>query len=524
MNFLKLYLPGIVILFSLGACSIFKENKEQEAVTQIALAEDVEPELYQDTTKVTFESFFKEIEESAGVEEVDLDALYASFENVPDESLPVFTTEQIAAQVNAMSSSVNINYHSEIQEYINRLTSKRGRKYMSKMLALSQLYFPIFEQILVEEGVPKELKYAAVVESALIPNIMSRAGAVGLWQFMYGTGKQYNLEINGNVDQRCDILASTRASARYMRSLYEEYKDWLLVLAAYNCGPGNVNKAIRKSGGGTDFWSIYQHLPKETRRHIPKYIATYYTFYYHRDLMIAPMRDMVKYTDVRSVEVDKPIHLGQVATVLGLEEKDLAELNRSYLKGYVPAKNKSYSLLLPAFEAGVYETYQDSIYAHDRSSYFSKNGKFVAKKKKFYPAYGTVGNGRRIVYRIRRGDYLGKIAGRFGTSVRKIKRWNGLRSDRIREGQRLVLYVSGRRAVSAAKQNSYRAKHKTKPNVKLPYRPDRYMYHTVQKNENCWSIAQKYEGVTQDSIMELNKITNPSGLRVGQKLRIKEKG
>lgn len=527
MRIVKLYSFGISTLFLFTGCSIFqKKDSIRQPASVVSLAEDMEPELYQDTITVAFEeSFFEAIAEEVeeGKKKINLDDLYASFENVPDENLPVFTPEQTAAKINAMKGPVNIQYNDEIQGFINRFTSKSGRKYMSKMLAFSQLYFPIFEQILVEEGIPQELKYAAVVESALIPNIISRAGAVGLWQFMYGTGKQYGLEINDNVDERCDIIASTRASARYMRNLYETYQDWLLVLAAYNCGPGNVNKAMARSGG-TDFWSIYKHLPRETRRHIPKYIATYYIFYYHTDLMIAPMRDMVKHTSVRAVFVDKPLHLGQVAAVLGIAEKELAELNRSYLKGYIPSKQKKYRLLLPAYESSLFSSFQDSIYIYNRKEYFSKEGKFLAKKKNFYPAYGTVGSGRRFVYRIKKGDYLGKIARRYGTTVKNIKRWNGLRSDRIREGKRLVLYVSGRHATNALKKQSAKSKKKTKPNVKLPYMPEKYVYHTVRKNENCWSIAQQYNGVTQNKILELNKITNPSSLRIGQKLRIKEKG
>lgn len=525
MKYFYRFLLGVGVLLLFPACNILQPKKNaKKTEPTVSLADDLEPKLYGDTATIAFEeSFFEDIAE--GVEEVDLDELYASFENVPDENLPVFTIEQTRAQVNAMSGAVEISYNEEIQEYINRFTSKRGRKYMSKMLALSQLYFPIFEKILMEEGVPQELKYAAVVESALIPNIMSRASAVGLWQFMYGTGRQYGLEINSNVDERCGIFSSTKASAQYMRSLYELYGDWLMVLAAYNCGPGNVNKAIKRSGGATDFWSIYNHLPKETRLHIPKYIATFYVFHYHTDLMLAPMRDMLKYTEVRPVNVDKPIHLGQVAKVLGVEEKHLAELNRNYLKGYIPAKGKSYELILPAYESGLFPAFQDSIYGYNRGEYFAENGKFIGKKKDIYPYYGSLGAGNRITYKVRRGDVLGKIARRHGTTVRNIKKWNGLRSDRIRIGQRLTLYVSGKYTVRYSKKRMGRkAQSKSrKKNVKLPYLPNQYVYHTVKKNENCWTIAKRYDGVSQSSIMKMNKITDPGALRVGQKLRIKQK-
>lgn len=526
MRYYQTKLIVFITLLSVVSCTVFQTKEKNCTKRTVALADNLTPQIFEDTTTIAFEKgFYEEFpEEAEGKEQVDLDELYASFENIPDESLPVFSAEQTEAQVNAMGGAVKVRYNEEVQSCINRFVSKKGRTYMSKMLALSQLYFPIFEVILEEEGVPQELKYAAVVESALIPNIMSRAGAVGLWQFMYGTGKMYGLEISGNVDERCDIMASTRASARYMRELYETYGDWLLVLAAYNCGPGNVNKAMQRSGG-TDFWSIYDYLPQETRRHIPKYIATYYVFHYHTDLMIAPMRDMVKYKDVRVVMADKPIHLGQVAGVFGLEEKDVAELNRSYLKGYIPAEEKSYRLVLPNYEAGLFATYQDSIYGYNRSDYFSDKGKLIAKKKEIYPLYGVLGNGARITYKVRKGDFLGRIAKRYGTTVQNIKKWNGLRSDRISIGQRLVLYTA-KANVNNRVNNIQTKQHIAagKKNAKLPYMPEKYVYHTVKKNENCWSIAQKYEGVTQDSILELNQITNPNSLRVGQKIRIKEKG
>ncbi len=518
---------SVIISFCLliTACSLFTsrtQNRGKDKVSSVSLADRVKPKLMEDSITIPFEqSFFEDLERGTeDLEEIDLDELYASFENVPDEDLPVFSDEEIERQVNNLSGNINIRYNSEIKPYINKLTSKRGRKFVSKMLALSQLYFPIFDQILLEEGLPNDLKYAAVVESALLPNIMSRAGAVGLWQFMRGTAKQYDLEIGNNIDERCDIYKSTRAAARYMRSLYATYGDWLLVLAAYNCGPGNVNKAMARSGG-TDFWGIYEKLPRETRRHIPKFIAIYYAFHYHKDLMIAPMRDMVKYTQLRRVRVDKPIHLGQVAKVLNIEEKDLAKLNRNFLRGYIPANKKHYKLVLPIELLSLFDVYQDSIYAYDREKYFAKNGKYIAKRKEFYPVYGALGSGKPIVYRVRRGDVLGKIARRFGTSVRNIKNWNGLRSDRIRIGQKLRVYTSAKYS-----QNYKPTKAKTKStakNIKLPYLPNKYVYHTIKKGENCWTIAKQYEGVTQQKIVELNQLANPQALRIGQKLRIKEK-
>lgn len=510
----------VVFILLLSSCTMMQKTTSLENSHSVALATTHKLELVADTLTIPFESgLFESMLE--GEEEINLDELYASFENVPVADLPTFSPEQTQMQVMAMGSEVKVEYNEQVQEYINRLTSKSGRQYMSKVLALSQLYFPLMEKVLKEEGIPTDMKYSAVIESALIPNIVSRAGAVGLWQFMYFTGKQFDLEINSTVDQRCGIIESTRASAKYMKELYAMYGDWLMVLSAYNSGPGNVNKAIRRSGGKTDFWSIRKYLPRETQRHIPKFIATFYAFHYHTDLMIAPMRGMVSYKDVSVVNVDKPIHLGQVAEVLNVEEKKLAELNRNYLKGYIPAKQKPYTLVLPNEVADFFTHYQDSIYGHNRGNYYADNGKQIAKKKAFYSAYGIPGSGHRISYRVRSGDVLGRIASRFGTSVRKIKAWNGLRSDRIRIGQRLYIYTNKNTAQKLATKPT--KVNRVKPNVKLPYEPDKYVYHTVRKNENPWTIAQQYEGITESNILEMNKITNPRGIRVGQKLRIKKK-
>ncbi len=513
------------IIFLVSACSLFfskktkiAEKKQEKIVVQKKKAAVIQKDTVRITPpKAVVEEEKKELENE---EEVDLEELYASFENIPDADLPIFSESEIIQQVNALDGNIHIQYNPEIKPYITKFTSKRGRKFLSKVLAYSQLYFPIFDQILTEEGVPRELKYVAVVESALMPNIMSRAGAVGLWQFMRGTGRLYDLKVGYVVDERCDMFKSTRAAARYMKNLYELYGDWLLVLAAYNCGPGNINKAMKRSGG-TDFWSIYEKLPKETRRHIPKFIATYYAFYYHKDLMIAPMRDKAKYIDVQRVSIKKPICLEQVAKVLGIEEKELAKLNRHFLSGYIPAIKKSYKLVLPKEFVSAFNENRDSIYNYKRKLFFSKNGKFIGKRKDFYPIYGALGAGKPIVYRVRKGDVFGKIARRFGTSVRNIKNWNGLRSNNIRIGQKLRIYTTAkyRNRKNERVITDFKSDEK---NVKLPYLPLEYQYHTIQKNENCWSIAKKYEGVTFEKIVELNKIKNPSALQIGQKLRIKK--
>lgn len=524
------YLLLVPILFLLISCNLWtkiivpqsvspeKTAPQKPHTPTLALADKLTPQIKIDSLSEHLSNISDFYEFSKEMEQIDMDSLYMLFETVPDTDRPTFSPDEVARQIEAMQQDVKIYYNKDIQKFIDRFTSKHGRKYLSKVLAISELYFPIIEQIFQEEGIPQEMKYAAIVESGLTPNIMSHAGAVGFWQFMYYTGKRNGLEINSTVDDRCSIIASTRAAAKYMKSLYEMYGDWLLVLAAYNSGPGNVNKAIRKNNGNHNFLTIQKNLPKETRRHIPKFIAIYYAFHYHTNLMIAPQRNLVKFTTIDTVQVNKPVHLGQIASLLDMQEKDLALLNRNYLKGYIPGKeNKEYILLLPNEKRYDYTEKRNKIYDHNRNLYYTSTGKHIAKKQRFYPVYGIPGNGKRIKYRVRSGDCLGCIANRFGISVKKIKAWNGLRSNNIRIGQTLYLYGVNRYTPK------YSSTRKQKANVKLPYTPDKYVYHTVKKNENCWTIAQKYKGVSQSQILKLNKISNPQQLHIGQKIRIKLK-
>ncbi len=303
------------------------------------------------------------------------------------------------------------------------------------MLGLGETYyFPIFEAALERYGVPLELKYLPVIESALNARATSRAGAAGLWQFMVATGRLYGLEVNSLVDERRDPLKSSDAAARYLRDLYDLYHDWHLVIAAYNCGPGNVAKATRYAGGGKkDYWQIYPYLPSETRGYVPIFIAANYVMnYYNRHNMCPVEPTITVATD--TIMVNKRINLQQVSDILSIPMEELRFMNPQYRQDIVPGNIKPYPLVLPLNQIGNYIANSDTIPLH-------RAAELVANRAQVQPAsYNPSGDGRLIYYKVRSGDTLGGIAARYHCTVNQIKRWNGLRGSMIRIGQRLKIY------------------------------------------------------------------------------------
>lgn len=330
----------------------------------------------------------------------------------------------------SLPTEMELVYNPIVRSYIDMYTG-RMRGSVEYFVGKSSYYFPIFEQALDKHGLPIELKYLPIIESALNPTIVSRAGATGLWQFMIGTGKMYDLEINSLVDERRDPLKSTEAAARYLKDLFNIYGDWNLVIAAYNCGPGNVNKAIKRSGGATDYWSIYPYLPKETRGYVPAFIAATYVMNYYADHNICPFE--YKYThSTDTIVVDKYLHLQQIADVLDVSIDEVRTLNPQYKKDIVPGEFKSYLVTLPSAKATDFEVSKDSVYAY-------KTNEFLSHRKVVEPTgYSSVA-GNALRYKVRRGDNLASIARKHGVTTTQVKRWNGLKSNKLRAGQYLVV-------------------------------------------------------------------------------------
>lgn len=343
-----------------------------------------------------------------------------SFETIPDS---VFIN-----RLRSMRTVFPMNYNKEVRAHIN-LYLKRMSNRLDVMLTLSDYYFPMFEEVLHRYGIPEELKYLSIVESAMNPMATSRVGAAGLWQFMYYTGKNYGLEVNSIVDERRDPYKSTDAAARYLKDLYKVFGDWQLAIAAYNCGPGNVNKAIARTGGKRGFWQIYPYLPKETRGYVPAFIAASYVMTFYRDHGLHPQKmAMPLHTD--TIHVNQNVMFDFVSKFVGIDVQAIRELNPQYRTDYIPGSTGKYSICLPNNKIQTMILYQDSIYKYTNDSLTRKP--IVVKA-----AQTSSSSSGAKYYTVRRGDSLSKIAVKFGTTVSALKKRNNLKSDRIREGQRL---------------------------------------------------------------------------------------
>ena len=361
------------------------------------------------------------------------DALFSYDSAMEVSTPPVFSDSVYEARIQHLDTKTPIDlvYNPYVKQYINVYTKQR-RQQMSRMMGLAAYYFPVFEEVLDQFNLPLELKYLALVESALNPKAKSWAGATGLWQFMYNTGKEYNLKVSSYVDERMDPYRATVAACEFFEKSYSVYGDWSLVLASYNSGGGNVNKAIRRSGGKRNYWQIRRFLPKETRSYVPAFIAVCYAMNYASDHKISPEKPRVLFHEVDTVEVKYQIDFEYLSSSLDVSMDELEFLNPSYKINVIPKiEGRAYHLVLPVAKMGAFVENEKEIYAH-----------FVeldAQKRKNYPKYSE--QDERIVHRVKGGEYLGKIARRYGCSVKKIQQWNNLKNDNIRVGQRLILYV-----------------------------------------------------------------------------------
>lgn len=369
---------------------------------------------------------------------------------------PVYDKEVYKERLSRIPSVMEMPYNDIVQVFIDRY-SGRLRRSVSAMLGAQNFYMPIFEQALEMYGLPLELKYLPVIESALNPNAVSRVGATGLWQFMLSTGKQYGLEVNSLVDERRDPVRASYAAAHYLRDLYKIFGDWNLVIAAYNCGPDNINKAIHRSNGATDYWQIYPYLPKETRGYVPAFIAANYIMNYYCDHNICPMQaDLPGKTD--TVVVSRDVHFEQVAKVLGMEIGQIQQLNPQYRRNIVNGSTRPMALRLPATLVGKFIDNEDSIYAYRpdvllakrtevdvnedapsysrRSSSSSRSKSSSSRNSRHKGKKGKKNKGGRNVT-IRQGDTLSEIAKRNGTTVKKLKKLNKISGSGIRAGKKL---------------------------------------------------------------------------------------
>ena len=335
-------------------------------------------------------------------------------------------------RLQALPFIIEVPYNEVVRRYILRYV-KHSPRQLASLQRKAEYYFPMFEDILGKHELPFELCYLPVIESALNPQARSHMGAVGLWQFMPATGKKYGLEINSLIDERMDPIRSTEAACKFLKALYSIFKDWNLVIAAYNCGPGNVNKAIHRAGGKRDFWSIYPFLPKETRGYVPAFIAATYTMTYYAEHKICPANIQFPLA-CDTVHTSKRMSLQQIAAILGQDVEILRNLNPQYRRDIIPG-SKDYTICLPSSAVNGFIEHEDTICNYKKEELCPQ--RIQVEPASYGRGYYGPSNGR--VYRVRQGDTLGAIARRNRVSVAQIKRWNNLRSDKLSIGQRLIV-------------------------------------------------------------------------------------
>lgn len=411
------------------------------------------------------------------------------------ETLSAKTLKARLAKIDA-KTPFNVTYNASVENVIHRYLDWDKEK-VEQMMALSAYYFPLFEAHLAKYDIPLELKYLAIVESALEPRAKSWVGATGLWQFMFATGKMYGLDVSSYVDERMDPLLATEAACQYLSSLHDMFQDWGLALAAYNAGPGNVARAIRRSGGNKNYWEIRRYLPRETAGYVPAFFATMYLFEYAKEYDLHPKNPQIAHFATDTVHVKQLLTFEHISEVTGIDMKLLAFLNPSYKLNIIPhIEGKNYSLRLPVKEAGLFVANEAAIYGYVKEE--------IAKKENPLPT--NYESSDKIHYRVRSGDVLGNIAEKYGVRVSQIKYWNRLRSSRIRIGQRLTIYP--RKPVTNIVAN---AKSSSKNHAEK--------YYTVRQGDSLWSISQKFPGITVQNIQKWNDISG-TNLKPGMKLKL----
>ncbi len=453
------------------------------------------------------------------------------------ENDAVLSDAFIQERISKISTPIPLTYNYQVKNYISLYASQRAQL-TSRVLGLSRLYFPYFEQMLDKYNLPVELKYLAIVESALNPTAVSSAGATGIWQFMYNTGKLYGLNINSYIDERRDVRLATDAACRYFQDMYAIYGDWLLVIASYNCGPGNVNRAIARAGGSKNFWEISRFLPAETRGYVPAFIGATYVMYYAKDYNITPTTPTFTYFDVDTVGVKNNISFRQLSQTLNIPFDVIAFLNPVYKRNMIPGEGNR--LYLPTEKISLYLANEEGLYA-------SSGTELQPSSFAIADDVGYVQVKQHV--KVRKGENLYSFAKRNYCSAKQVKKWNHLRSNYLKAGQKLVVYTTIKQKpapvetttetaandkTDSAKVNTavkadtsantetgaVTSESKTTQVNQTQSAASKCIIHLVQPGDTLWNIAKRYEGVTVELLKEVNNFTPQSTLKVGSKIKI----
>ena len=431
--------------------------------------------------------------EQLSAQHIETDTNKLNMLGYTSDSIPVFSDSLIQLRLSILNNKTpfGLVYNQEVKKQIN-IFANIHRNHISRMLGKANYYFPLFESQLDKFDLPLEFKYLAIVESALKPHARSRSAATGLWQFMYTTGKIYNLNVTSYLDERSDPLKSTIAACEYFTFLYKMFNDWELVLAAYNGGPGYVSRAMRKSGA-KDYWSVRPYLREETQNYVPKFIAVNYIMNYASEHNIYPKPYKLTMAETDTLSINQSMTFEVLSKTLGIDIELIKELNPMYKRNLIPVSINSTAVIrLPYNAVATFINNSDSIYAYSESL----QEKYVAVDAP-------------IVHRVNKGEYLGKIANKYHTTIGRIKNWNNLSSDNLSIGQKLVIYVNPDSAPNSQSTNKRNSKGET--------------VYTVKSGDTLWDIARKYLGVSVAQIEQLNNITYRD-LKPGLKLKIPKTG
>lgn len=490
-----------IVLFLSLAFSIFAQESKRDVVDEAVLKVS-----YLDSIKATFtnhntsncidERWLAELSNEEIFEDMYSDVTEIDIDSIVIFDLP---TDLLKKRLKKLDnkSPFNIEYNPALENVIKTFLKKRQGAY-ERLMAISEYYFPMFEEHLAKYDVPLEIKYLAIVESALNPKAKSRVGATGLWQFMYPTGKQFDLEVNSFVDERYDPLKATEAACQYLSSLYRIFGDWSMVLASYNAGPGNVSKAIRRSGGSQNYWNIRKNLPKETANYVPAFLATMYIYEYHKEHKFVPKKAPLTYFETDTVMVKRRISFEQISELLDVPFEQIAFLNPIYKLDIIPyQEDKAHYLRLPKNKLGLFVSNEEKVYAYvDFLDTF--------KEKTILPDANEVLVSRTKYHKIRSGESLGLIADKYNVTISQLKNWNNLRGNSIQAGKSLKILSSERVASKSHTNSSNNTGNQT-------YR--------VKKGDSLYSIAKKFPGISADDIKKWNGISG-NNIKPGMKLNI----
>ncbi|MFA5574548.1 MAG: LysM peptidoglycan-binding domain-containing protein [Brumimicrobium sp.] len=482
------------ILFLLLFAFIGIEGFAQDRISKDTLGDDVYS--FDRILETSLEDYYLEYASS----QAEIDSIIRSFGHDYDD-VPEFPDSIYCQRLEELNKMTPFKLDcNDITLSTIKFFTKKRRNFTSIVLGRSELYFNMFEEKLAKHGLPIELKYLAVIESGLRPSAKSRAGALGLWQFMYRTGKFYNLNQNSYIDERMDPELATEAAALYLKKLHSLYDDWNMALAAYNAGPGNVNKAIRRSGGKMTYWGIRPFLPRETQGYVPNFVAMSYMLNYHAEHNIKSREPFYHDFEIDTVCISKPLHMSTIDSIIGWNKEDIQALNPIYKTDFIPYTEKHKCINIPSKYIEDWIVFEDSIYVLDSVIYNSEvQQELLAKESQSNSRNATV-------HRVTKGQTLGHIARLYGTTVSNIMQWNNMSSTRLAIGQRLNIYSK-----SLTKE--------TQTSSNITKQSNGVKTYTVTSGDSLWAIAQR-NSTTVEDLKKLNPDVDHRDLKVGQKIRV----